>query len=101
MMSLVQYGKLPEAVAASLTLDELVGSSPMALERAVIMKDLKVCPPTFCLPSISDVILQRGVTALKANVEGQLLECLAQAVVAQPLSFTIQNQVQGRSVSLL
>jgi centromere/kinetochore protein ZW10 len=43
VMSLVQFGKLPEAVAAAMTLGELVGSAPIALERAAIMKDLKVC----------------------------------------------------------
>lgn len=42
VMSLVQFGKLPEAVAASITMDELVASAPTALERAAIMKDLKV-----------------------------------------------------------
>ena len=42
-MSLVKFGKLPEAVVASMTLEDLVGSVPTALERAAIMKDLKVC----------------------------------------------------------
>lgn len=42
VMSLVQFGKLPEAVAASINLDGLVASSPDALQQAVIMKDMKV-----------------------------------------------------------
>ncbi|TEB33183.1 hypothetical protein FA13DRAFT_1730944 [Coprinellus micaceus] len=80
VMSLVQFGKLPEAVAAAMTLGELVGSAPIALERAAIMKDLK-----------------RKSEGLKTNVEGQLLECLSRSVVATPSALMIQPEVLVRN----
>ncbi|KAJ3505163.1 hypothetical protein NMY22_g17683 [Coprinellus aureogranulatus] len=79
VMSLVQFGKLPEAVAAAMTMEELIASAPTALERATIMKDLK-----------------RKSQTLKTNLEGQLLECLSRSVVATPSSFTIHPRVPVR-----
>ncbi|KAJ2919551.1 hypothetical protein MD484_g865, partial [Candolleomyces efflorescens] len=79
VMSLVQFGKLPEAVAASINLEGLVASSPDALQQAVIVKDMR-----------------RKVQALKSNIEGQLLDALSRSVNLQPTSIAIQLQVQVR-----
>ncbi|RXW23875.1 hypothetical protein EST38_g1968 [Candolleomyces aberdarensis] len=84
VMSLVQFGKLPEAVAASIDLDGLVGSSPEALQQAVIMKDMK-----------------RKIQALKSNIEGQLLDALSRSVIIQPTAMTIQLQVQVRDTEAM
>ncbi|KAF6761606.1 hypothetical protein DFP72DRAFT_626225 [Ephemerocybe angulata] len=80
VMSLVQFGKLPEAVVASIDLDELVSSAPDALKKATIMRDL-----------------QGRAQALKLNVEGQLLEALSRSVTIRSGLLEIQHQVQVRN----
>ncbi|TFK29696.1 hypothetical protein FA15DRAFT_663862 [Coprinopsis marcescibilis] len=74
--SLVQQGKLPESVAASVELQETCNNSPKALKNAAVLDDLK-----------------RKLQALKARIEEQLLDALSKIIVLQPSRLTVLSEV--------
>ncbi|KAJ7170492.1 hypothetical protein C8R43DRAFT_981936 [Mycena crocata] len=76
LLSLVQMGKLPQAVEASGEFEQLVQDSPAHLHQTNVMLDLK-----------------RKFQAAKSRTEEQLSEAYSRSVVVSPKSLAISSSV--------
>ena len=97
LSSLVEAGKLPEAVRDCERLERLLEGMPVPLKQTDVMVDLKVCRDCQCIlnKALISFFQKRKFRVVKGRTEEQLSDAYSRSIFVSPTNLTIRSSVQS------